>query len=149
LGNQTAQPSQWCEDVKSYFKRRQAKDTPDVALKGVLESAEQLEKAEELPRRVPQPPRGSGRLGKVMLIASKFGRVTSSLGIVVSGLRDLPQIFAQRFVGEGRGIELDYSDPEIPFFRRPSGYTIEKRGRKIIYRDPNGDQILKKKRIRH
>ncbi|WP_460821619.1 SpvB/TcaC N-terminal domain-containing protein [Nocardioides ungokensis] len=67
----SASPSQWFEDVKSYYKLREAGLSPDDALNEVFSSADQLEKAGATPTRVPNGPRSAPR-------ALKAGQTLSS-----------------------------------------------------------------------
>lgn len=54
-----AQQSPWFEDVKSFYKLREAGLSPDDALREVSQSADQLERAGATPERVPNAPRST------------------------------------------------------------------------------------------
>jgi RHS repeat-associated protein len=54
-----ATPSPWFEDIKSFFKLREAGVPSDEALKLVDKSGEQLKAAGATPKRVPQAPRST------------------------------------------------------------------------------------------
>ncbi len=42
---------------------------------------------------------------------------------------------------EGTKVPLREADPQMPGFRNPTGYSVEKTGGRVIYRDPFGNEI--------
>jgi RHS repeat-associated protein len=79
-----AQPSPWFEDVKSFYKLREAGLDPDEALGEVFKSADQLERAGATPERVPGAPRSTPK-------ALKSGQTLSQQNPTrISGEGNLP-----------------------------------------------------------
>ncbi len=69
-----ATPSTWFEDVKSFFKLREAGVPGDKALKLVNESGKQLDASGTTPTRVPQPPNRAPaalKIGQTLSVETK------------------------------------------------------------------------------
>lgn len=68
--SRSATVSPWFEDIKSFFKLREAGLSPDDALDAVFASSEQLEAAGAMPQRVPNAPRSAPKTLKTGQILS-------------------------------------------------------------------------------
>jgi len=84
-----ATPSTWFEDVKSYFKLREAGVPPDKAVDLVKRSGAQLEAAGARPQRVPQPPRSAPASIKAGQTLSAETQTVSSLAKTASAEQNL------------------------------------------------------------
>ncbi|MCA9898477.1 MAG: hypothetical protein KC423_01435 [Anaerolineales bacterium] len=84
-----ATPSTWFEDVKSYFKLREAGVQPDKAADLVNRSGAQLEAAGARPHRVPQPPRSAPMSVKVGQALSAETQTVSTAAKAVSTEQNL------------------------------------------------------------
>ncbi len=78
-----ATPSTWFEDVKSFYKLREAGVTSDDALKIVNQSGEELKAAGATPTRVPQAPRSAPsalKAGATLSIETNPASVATEVG---------------------------------------------------------------------
>ena len=91
--------------------------------------------------------KGPGQAGDVVGRLSRLGRVLGIIGNVFATKRDIERIIAEDKPGmlrEGQRLPLD--KPMFrgdPIMRVPSGYTVEKTGGKIIYRNSKGEEVSK------
>jgi hypothetical protein len=93
---------------------------------------------------VPVPKAGVwSRLGRFAGMGSRvlgaYGQVTSTVSDVLDWIaEDKPE-----WLPQNKRIQLMKPDPKLPFFKVPTGYSIERQGDKIIYRDSEGNEVPK------
>lgn len=101
------------------------------------------------PKGVPRGdlPKGPGKGWDVVGRLGRFGRALGIIGNIFSTKRDIERIIAEdkpELLREGQKVPLDKPiSRDNPFMRVPSGYTVEKTGGEIIYRNSKGGQVSK------
>lgn len=124
VGTKTAAtPSIFFEDIKSYYKLREAGLSPDDALREVNASSTQLENAGATPTRVPNAPRATPsalKEGQSLSTQQPASSIASNLNSGPAGATDVPPTKAAVSAGE--------SKPSIPVMS-PSAVPVTSPGR--------------------
>lgn len=97
----------------------------------------------------PKPPGSDalGKLGRATGIAGRLGGLLNVFGIY-KDTRDIVAREKPEWLREGSRVPLYRPVRDLPIMKEPTGYTVEKKDGKVIYRDPDGNVCPKDEAIR-